>query len=105
MTAYRFKFCHAIVKICLEKLLAEFTVLLLIFLQVTVDLDHFPEFKDDAAFTSQMLREQSVFTIPGMVRDISQYCAIACSYNVALSYYLGPQSHPLSSFSMLHVEA
>ena len=36
--------------------------------QVTVDLDHFPEFSDDAAFAGQMLREQSVFTMPGMVR-------------------------------------
>ena len=38
-------------------------------LQVTIELKHFPEFKDDAAFASQMLREQSVFTIPGMVSD------------------------------------
>ena len=37
-------------------------------LQVTVDLGHFPEFKDDAAFASEMLVEQSVFTLPGMVR-------------------------------------
>ena len=36
-----------------------------------MDLDHFPEFKDDAAFASQMLMEQSVFTLPGMVREIN----------------------------------
>jgi hypothetical protein len=34
-----------------------------------VDLSHFPEFKDDAAFASGMVREQSVFTIPGWVRN------------------------------------
>ena len=34
---------------------------------MTVDLSHFPEFKDDAHFASEMLKEQSVFTIPGMV--------------------------------------
>ena len=34
-----------------------------------MDLSHFPEFKDDAAFASQMLIEQSVFTLPGMVRE------------------------------------
>ena len=45
-------------------------IIILIFLQVTVDLDHFPEFKDDAAFASGMLIEQSVFTLPGMVREI-----------------------------------
>jgi hypothetical protein len=33
-----------------------------------VDLSHFPEFKDDAAFASGMVMEQSVFTLPGMVR-------------------------------------
>ena len=36
-------------------------------LQVTVDLEHFPEFKDDVSFTCEMLKEQSVFTLPGMV--------------------------------------
>ena len=35
-----------------------------------MDLKHFPEFKDDADFASSMLREQSVFTIPGMVRQL-----------------------------------
>ena len=40
-----------------------------LFFQVTVDLHHFPEFKDDAAFASGMLIEQSVFTLPGMVRE------------------------------------
>ena len=40
-----------------------------IFFQVTVDLSHFPEFQDDAAFASGMLIEQSVFTLPGMVRE------------------------------------
>jgi hypothetical protein len=34
-----------------------------------VDLSHFPEFEDDAAFASGMVREQSVFTLPGMVRE------------------------------------
>ena len=43
--------------------------IVLFVLQVTVDLDHFPDFKDDAAFASGMLREQSVFTIPGWVRN------------------------------------
>ena len=41
-------------------------------MQVTVDLGHFPEFKDDAAFASGMLVEQSVFTLPGMVRLLCQ---------------------------------
>ena len=40
-----------------------------IFFQVTVDLSHFPEFQDDVAFASGMLIEQSVFTLPGMVRE------------------------------------
>lgn len=31
-------------------------------------LEHFPEFKDDAHFASEMLREQDVFIFPGMVR-------------------------------------
>ena len=34
-----------------------------------MDLSHFPEFQDDAAFASGMLVEQSVFTLPGMVRE------------------------------------
>ena len=41
-----------------------------------MDLDHFTECKDDAAFASQMLMEQSVFTLPGMVRDF-QYDVLA----------------------------
>ena len=44
--------------------------ILLVF-QVTVDLSHFPEFKDDAAFACGMLMEQSVFTLPGMVGEIN----------------------------------
>ena len=48
-------------------------------LQVTVDLDHFPEFEDDAAFASGMLREQSVFTIPGWVGNNKSWCLASYS--------------------------
>ena len=34
---------------------------------MTIDIEHFPEFKDELDFTKQLVLEQSVFCLPGMV--------------------------------------
>ena len=39
------------------------------FLQVVIDLDHFPEFDSDVAFMRKLVLEQSVFCLPGVVRE------------------------------------
>ena len=36
-------------------------------LMVGIDIDRFPEFKDDVDFTKQLVIEQSVFCLPGQV--------------------------------------
>ena len=66
-------------------------------MQVTVDLGHFPEFKDDAAFASGMLVEQSVFTLPGMVRQLCQTIARlgGSEINFLYSTFAGVLSHRL----------
>ena len=37
------------------------------YLMVGIDIDRFPEFKDDVDFTKQLVIEQSVFCLPGQV--------------------------------------
>eukprot|EP00731_Ephydatia_muelleri_P025957 Em0018g57a len=36
------------------------------YMMVTIDIEHFPEFKDEIDFTKQLVLEQSVFCLPGM---------------------------------------
>lgn len=38
------------------------------FNQVGIELDHFPDFKDDVDFTEHLVTEQSVFCLPASVR-------------------------------------
>lgn len=38
------------------------------FIQVGIDMDNFPDFKDDVEFTEQLVTEQSVFCLPATVR-------------------------------------
>ena len=38
------------------------------YMMVAIEIDHFPEFKDDIDFTKQLVLEQSVFCLPGWVR-------------------------------------
>lgn len=47
---------------------------LLFFLQVVIDLDHFPEFDSDVAFMRKLVLEQSVFCLPGVVREREGTC-------------------------------
>lgn len=39
------------------------------FFQVGIEMDHFPDFKDDVDFTESMVTEQSVFCLPASVRN------------------------------------
>lgn len=36
--------------------------------QVGIEMDHFPDFKDDVDFTEHLVTEQSVFCLPASVR-------------------------------------
>ncbi len=38
------------------------------FVQVGIDMDHFPDFKNDVDFTERLVTEQSVFCLPASVR-------------------------------------
>lgn len=40
-----------------------------IFVQVGIDMDHFPDFKNDVDFTERLVTEQSVFCLPASVRN------------------------------------
>lgn len=54
--------------------------------QVGVEMDHFPDFKDDVDFTEHLVTEQSVFCLPASVRhkvpSAASFCpcASACFY-------------------------
>ena len=43
--------------------------LVCIFVQVGIDMDHFPDFKNDVDFTERLVTEQSVFCLPATVRN------------------------------------
>lgn len=38
------------------------------FIQVGINMDNFPDFKNDVEFTEQLVTEQSVFCLPATVR-------------------------------------
>lgn len=40
-----------------------------LFVQVGIDMDHFPDFKTDVDFTEQLVTEESVFCLPASVRN------------------------------------
>ena len=42
-------------------------------MQVGIEMEHFPEFKDDIAFMNQLIIEQAVMCVPGTVSNIRWY--------------------------------
>lgn len=43
------------------------------FVQVGIDMDHFPDFKNDVDFTERLVTEQAVFCLPASVRHSSVF--------------------------------
>lgn len=46
------------------------------YLMVGIDIEHFPEFDDEMDFLQQLVREQSVFCLPGKCFQIRNYFRI-----------------------------
>lgn len=58
------------------------------FVQVGIDMDHFPDFKNDVDFTERLVTEQAVFCLPASVRHSSVFFFYRCSSFIHLSAHL-----------------
>ena len=45
-------------------------------MQTRIELDHYPDFKDDTTFVTELIAEQGVTCMPGSVRGHQHFCAI-----------------------------
>ena len=45
------------------------------YMMIGIDIDRYPDYKDDIEFTKQLVVEESVFCLPGQVGG-KQYCHV-----------------------------
>lgn len=64
---------------CLPSVWQQYSSFLFVctFVQVGIDMDHFPDFKNDVDFTERLVTEQSVFCLPASVRHCSSFTLLS----------------------------